>query len=232
MEVVGDSDDETFISPIPRRYSDAVVRRYSSAQLGPMLSRTTTSNSIITTNIEQSFSRDIFTPPVVQTIMVNFLLSFHTVVYSEFLPVMLAGQLQPERLVFPYKLVGGFGYTSDSIGKLLSFTGIVGTLSVMFLFPILDRYFRTISTLRASQLIFPIAYPILPYIVFTHVAYNSSNPPWLTKTLLYALCCVMTSSNAIGFPNVLVLMHRASAPEHRAFINGAALSLNSLARFL
>lgn len=227
-----DSDAETYTNPIPRRYSDAVVRRYSSTQLGPMLSRTTTSNSIITTNIEQSFSREIFTPPVVQTIVVNFLLSFHTIVYSEFLPVMLAGQLLPEKLSFPFKLVGGFGYTSDTIGKLLSFTGIVGTLSVMFIFPILDRNFRTISSLRASQIIFPIAYPILPYIVFTHVAYNSSNSPWLTRTLLYGLCCLMTASNAVGFPNILVLIHRASAPEHRAFINGTALSLNSLARFL
>ncbi|RCK60583.1 hypothetical protein Cantr_08472 [Candida viswanathii] len=227
-----DSDGNSYVGPIPRRYSDAVVRRYSATQLGPMLSRTTTSNSIITTNIEQSFTRDIFTPPVMQAIVVNFLLSFHTIVYSEFLPVMLAGRLSPEKLVFPFRLVGGFGFTSDTIGKLLSFTGIIGTLCIMFIFPILDRNFRTLTSLRFSQLIFPVAYPILPYLVFTHVAYNSSNPPWLTRTLLYGLCCLMTASNAVGFPNILVLIHRASAPEHRAFINGTALSLNSLARFL
>lgn len=75
---------------------------------------------------------------------VNFFLSFHTVVYSEFLPVMLAGELKPDKLKLPFKLVGGFGYDSDTIGNLLSFTGLIGTLSVMFVFPFLDRHNRPI----------------------------------------------------------------------------------------
>ncbi|KAL6453706.1 hypothetical protein SBY92_005278 [Candida maltosa Xu316] len=232
-----DDDDESddspkFIGPMTRRYSDALVRRYSSAQLGPVLTTTTTNNSIISTNIEQKFTSDIFTAAVVQTIIVNFLLSFHNIVYSEFLPVMLAGQVMPEKSKFPLKIVGGFGYDSDTIGTLLSFTGLVGTLSVMFIFPVLDRNYKTITSLRASQILFPLAYPILPYLIFTLRAYKSANPPWLTKYLLYGMCCIMTASNAIGFPNILVLIHRAAAPQHRAFINGTALSLNSLARFL
>ena len=101
----------------------------------------------------------------------------------------------------------------------------------MFVFPFLDRHYRPITSLRASQIIFPILYPVLPYLVFTHHVYNSANPPWLTKTLLYVLCCILTASNAVGFPNIIVLIHRSSPEQHRAFINGTSLSLNSLARF-
>ena len=227
-----DDEDNKYVGPVPRRYSDALVRRYSSAQLGPVLSHTISNTSVISTNVEQKFTRDIFTPSVVLAMTVNFFLSFHTVVYSEFLPVMLAGELKPDKLKLPFKLVGGFGYDSDTIGNLLSFTGLIGTLSVMFVFPFLDRHYRPITSLRASQIIFPILYPVLPYLVFTHHVYNNANPPWLTKTLLYVLCCILTASNAVGFPNIIVLIHRSSPEQHRAFINETSLSLNSLARFL
>ncbi|RLV92131.1 putative membrane protein [Spathaspora sp. JA1] len=230
-----DIDDAASIDsfgPISRRFSTALVRRYSSAQLGPMISHTETHNSILTTNIGQSFSRDIFTPPVLQTIMANFLTAFHNVIYSEFLPVLLAGQFMPEKLKFPFTIVGGFGYDSSTIGNLLSITGLIGALGVMFVFPILDRNLKAITTLRLSTMLFPITYSILPYLIFTRNGYNSSLPPWLTSVLLYGLCCYNTCAASVSFPTIMMLMHRASPPKHRAFINGSALSMNSLARFI
>ncbi|EGW34911.1 uncharacterized protein SPAPADRAFT_58033 [Spathaspora passalidarum NRRL Y-27907] len=228
-----DADDGASIDsfgPVSRTFSNALVRRLSSAQLGPMISHSATHNSILTTNIEQSFSREIFTPPVLQTIMANFLTALHNVIYSEFLPVLLAGQFMPEKLKFPFTIVGGFGYDSSTIGNLLSITGLVGALGVMFVFPILDRNFKTITTLRLSTLLFPITYTILPYLIFTRSGYNSNLPPWLTSVLLYGLCCYNTCAASVSFPTIMILMHRASPPKHRAFINGSALSMNSLAR--
>lgn len=233
-ENVDNEDSESIDSfgPITKSYSRALVRRYSSSQLGPVVSRTTTSASILTTNISQSFTREIFTPAVIQTMVANFLIAFHNVICSEFLPVLLAGRLLVDELKFPFTIVGGFGYDSDSIGKLLSISGFAGAIGVMCIFPILDRNFKTLTLLRFSGLIFPVAYAIVPYLIFTRTEYNPNCPPWLTKTLLYILFCVSNVSGAVGFPNILILVHRSAPARHRAFVNSCALSMNSLSRFI
>ncbi|KAK6202615.1 major facilitator superfamily domain-containing protein [Scheffersomyces amazonensis] len=215
-----------------RRMSEALVRRYSSTQLGPVISSNFETESIITTNAVQGFNREIFTAPVLQTIVANFLTSFHNIVYAEFLPVLLAGDLLVDEIKFPFTLKGGFGFESSSIGTLLSSTGLVGGLGIMFIFPIIDRNFKTINAYRVSALIFPFTYAILPYLVFTLHSYNPNYSPGLTKKLLYTLCCCNSFCGSVGFPNILILIHRASPAKHRAFINGSALSLSSLARFI
>ncbi|EGW30255.1 permease of the major facilitator superfamily [Spathaspora passalidarum NRRL Y-27907] len=212
-------------------YPDAVARRYSSEQLGPVISPTA-SNSVIRTNIDHSFSREIFTPPVVQTTIANFLSAFHYVIFTEFLPVLLAGQFMPEKLKFPFTISGGFGYDSNMIGNLLSSTGLIGAVGILFIFPYLDRNFKTITTFRVSTIITPFAYAVLPFLIFTKHDFDSRYAPWFTKTLLYILCCLESCSSSVGFPNLLMLIHRAAPAKHRAFINGTSLSLNSLARCL
>ena len=75
----GEESEEIDNSLISRRFGNAVRRRYSSEQLGPVVSNDRHS---ISTNASQSFSREVFTVPVVQTVLSNFLLCFHTVLYS------------------------------------------------------------------------------------------------------------------------------------------------------
>ncbi|KAK6464839.1 major facilitator superfamily domain-containing protein [Scheffersomyces coipomensis] len=233
-EGVGSDTDsiESINGIMSRRMSAALVRRYSSNQLGPVISSNFETESIITTNIEQGFNKEIFTAPVVQTIIANFLTSFHNIVYSEFLPVLLAGDLLVDEIKFPFTLKGGFGFESSTIGMLLSTTGLIGGLGILFIFPIIDRNFKTINAYRASALIFPFSYAVLPYLVFTLHEYNPNFPKGLTKKLLYVLCCCNSFSGSVGFPNILILIHRSSPAKHRAFINGSALSLSSLARFI
>ena len=76
-----DDEDNKYVGPVPRRYSDALVRRYSSAQLGPVLSHTISNTSVISTNVEQKFTRDIFTPSVVLAMTVNFFIVPHSCLF-------------------------------------------------------------------------------------------------------------------------------------------------------
>ncbi|KAG7664219.1 uncharacterized protein J8A68_002233 [[Candida] subhashii] len=230
---LSDDEDDASISsfvPVSRKYSSAVARRYSSNQLGPVISND--GRSILTTNIPQSFSRDIFTPAVIQSIVSNFLICFHNVIYSEFLPVLLAAELLPKELEFPFKIVGGFGYDNNMIGNLLSSTGLIAAFGILILYPYIERNVKTINILRFSSIFYPIAYFILPYLVFTRSQYNPENPEWLTKLLLYLVCSLYACAASIGFPTILVLLHRASPAKHRAFINGTTLSMTSLSRFV
>ncbi|CAI5757589.1 unnamed protein product [Candida verbasci] len=216
----------SYDGPITRRYSNALIERYNSSTSLNSLTKVNSQQSI-----KQSFNKEIFTHAVIQTLTINFLLSFHNVIYSEFLPVLLAGSYDPKKLIFPSHIAGGFGYNSDFIGKLLSTTGLIGACGIMFIFPILDRHFKSLGILQTSSVIFPLTYTILPYIIFTK-KYDTIFPAWSTKVLLYSLACLNTAFMATGFPTILILIHRAANSKHSAFINATALSLNSLARFI
>lgn len=220
-ESVDSADFRT--TPLSRQMSAAIVRRYSShASFPTSFTDEEGPHSI--------FSPEVLTSPVLQTISSNFLLAFQNLVYSEFLPVLLAGKLTVSSLQFPFKMSGGFGYDSDSIGKLLSTTGFLGVFVVSLLFPWLDRHMRTINGYRLSLCLPPIVFMLLPAIVFTSPAYNHSMPPHLTTILLYLNSGLCTLSTATAFPHAVLLQHRAATPKFRALVNGLNLSLNSLAR--
>lgn len=240
--VIEDEDDESssissneMIGPLTRRSSNAILRRYSSnMSVRPSLSRMSTrySTSDISTLNREMFNRKIFTGPVIQTMLGNFLLSFHNLVYMEFLPVLLASKFMPHELKFPTKLKGGFGYDSNTIGTLLSLTGLLGVFIIMLVFPLMDRNLRTITGYRISVSIFPIMYFILPYLIYTTKGYNPNAPENLTKILLYLNSGIRTLASSTSAPQVIILIHRASPPKYRAYINGSTLSLTAFARCL
>lgn len=188
------------------------------------------SDAVSIVSVKKRFNQGIFNPGVVNTIVANFILCFHYLICWEFLPVMLAGTLQKENLKFPFTTVGGFGYSSEEIGSLLSVVGVIGILVIIFIFPWVDRNVDTVFSYRVAAAVIPMAYIVLPYLVFTLPEVNPAFGPHFTKMLLYALSAMIVSSSSIGFPQCLMLIHRASHPKHRAFINAVGLTFTSLAR--
>lgn len=216
------SDD--YAAPISRQMSAAIIRRYSShATFAPSF--------LDGEDVPQSiFSREVLTSQVLLTMLSNFLLSFQTLVYSEFLPVLMAGKLTASSIHFPFQMSGGFGYDSDSIGKLLSSTGFLGVIVVAVFFPWIDRNMSTINGYRLSLCLPPFVYLFLPAIILTSTLYNKDMPPSLTTILLYVNSAVNTLSTSTAFPHIVLLQHRAASPKYRALVNGFNLSLNALAR--
>lgn len=228
-EVFDDDASIELVGPVLRRYSVALLRRESSHQLHPVLLRLSTQEGRLL--VWASFN-EIFTQGVSQTLMANFLLSFHLIVFSEFLPVFLAATFMPDQLQFPWKIRGGFGYDSSTIGTLLLSTGLIGGLNILIVFPWLDRKFSTKRNYAAASLVFPLLYFAIPFLIFTLPEYDSRFPEGFTKVALYALAFVNVFGVSLSFPNLLMLIHQALPARHRAFINGTALSLSSLARCL
>lgn len=235
VQIYGSGDDEASISslgPLTRRASFALVRKYSSNY---SLHPTVTTGSVAeeTKNLLKALrNRNIFTNKVIGTMVVYFLLSFHCLIYSEFVPVFLAGRFQRDLLSFPFHIRGGFSWESQDIGTLLSSTGFVGCFIIIFLFPFLDRHVRTINGFRFACAMFPIAYLCLPYIIFTLPGYNPACPPWVLTFLLYACAAVAVLGSSLAFPQIVILIYRATTPKHRAFVNSANMSCTSLARCL
>lgn len=222
----GSSDDEYEAgSPEPllrKRTSNALIRRYSTT----FSMKTNESMD----GVQGTFSRQIFTNEVMKTFVAGFLLSFHNLVFSEFFPVFLASDFLVDKLKFPTRLQGGFGYSSDRIGTLLASAGCLGIFASLIAFPIMDRYFKSIVSYRISCTFFPVAYGAIAFLIYTTHDYNPAFPKDLTKTLLYVICCTLSLGSGTAFPQSIILIHRSAPPRHRAFVNGCAMSLNALAR--
>lgn len=232
----GADDDENVGSlGLTRRSSLAVIRRYSSAySLQPTISRAT---AVSTTEETKDLFRalrnpDIFTYKVVGTLLAYFSIAFHSLVYTEFVPVFLAGTYRREELQFPWHIKGGMGWHTQEIGTLLSTVGLVGCTMVIVVFPQLDRHVRTINGFRIASCMFPIAYFCLPYIIFATHGYNEAFSPTLYRVLLYVNSMIAVFGSSLAFPQITVLMYRATKPQHRAFVNATSMSANSLARFV
>lgn len=224
LEIASQGDPETLLTA----RSTEAIRRYSEAlSLHPTTTNETTSGG----NILQAFrNREIFSDGVLRTMLLYFSLSFHSLIYSEFLPVLLASTYTPKLLEFPWHMRGGFGWDTQSIGHVLSITGFVGSMVIVFLFPFLDRHFRTIYIFRAASVTFPIAYFLLPYVLFAQN--NEAVSESTTSVFLYACAFTVVLGTALSFPNAVILLHRATKAQHRALVNSANMSSTSLARFL
>lgn len=222
-------------SYLSRRSSEAVVRRYSEAYLlQPVNLRLT--NATTPEKVSGLFAaladRNIFTYKVIGTMMCYFSIAFHALVYSEFVPVFLAANFEVGKLKFPWHVKGGMEWTTEQIGTMLSSIGLVGCLLVLFVFPFLDRHVRTINGFRFACFMFPIAYLWLPYNIFLTKEYNSNLPSWLHNVAVYSCSVLATFGNSLAFPQVTILVFRATKPEHRALVNATSMSANLLARFI
>ncbi|KAM9929707.1 hypothetical protein OXX80_009604 [Metschnikowia pulcherrima] len=231
-----DSEDtEQIAGPLTRRSSLAVVRRYSEAySLQPTISTATgASEPEEHISLWAAFcDRDIFTYKVISTMVAYFSIVFHSLIYTEFVPVFLAGTYQRDRLSFPWHIKGGMGWHTQEIGSLLSSVGLVGCFMVIVIFPHMDRHMRTINGFRLACCMFPIAYLVLPYIIFTTPGYNTALPPWFYRVFLYANSMIAVVGSSLAFPQVTILVYRATKPKHRALVNATTMCANSLARFI
>jgi hypothetical protein len=219
-------------TPMETRIEDAV---------GNAIIRTYSNNSEITDleendpNLRNQKSKidysGAFTHRVLKVMCGYFILSLHSVTYSQFLPLFLAGSFKPDKLKFPFTIVGGFGMNTKTIGTLISSTGIMGILIILLIFPFLDNKLGTINGYRLSTSIFPLVYFLVPFTIFTVKDYNDIFPEWFSTIVLYSLTALRTLASATGAPQINILSHRASTPRHRAYVNSTIMTSLSFANF-
>lgn len=239
VPIYGDDDDNLSISSgifrLSRRSSIAITRRYSQAyELQTVaLAGSGVSVSEETRNLYLALTnRNIFTNKVIGTVSSYFMISFHCLIFTEFLPVYLAGKVHPEKLLFPWRILGGFGWNTEEIGTLLSSTGFIGCFIIIFVFPFMDKHIKTINGFRFACLMFPVSYLIVPYTIFTIPEYSPSLPSWASTVALYLVSAVSVLGSSLALPQITILVYRAAKPKYRAFVNASVFSATSLARFL
>lgn len=228
-ELIGEDDlsevSDSYQSPLTRRSSLAFIRRYSTTFLSENSMKEDSKNVF-----KALADKSIFNSKVRGTIFTYFCLSFHCLVFTEFLPVFLAGNYQVELLKFPWHIQGGMSWDTSDIGFLLSTTGLSGCLIIVFLFPYLDRHMRKIDVFRTGSYFFPVLYILIPYVVFTKTDFLPKLPSWFSTFATYTIVSLQSFAAALAFPQMVILLYRATLPQHRALVNGTSMSATALAR--
>ncbi|CDK24872.1 unnamed protein product [Kuraishia capsulata CBS 1993] len=182
--------------------------------------------------------RKLMTSKVFYALLSNFIMAFHTIVADELFPVFCSSSIartdpsdpmSPLLSKFPH-IVGGLGKDSKQVGNVLSITGLVGVIVVVFVYPYLDRKYDALTSYKALLVPFSAIYALIPFLVFT----LTPNYPTTQTSMhaIYAISFAKTILGSLGFPQIFLLVHESAEPGYRAFINGMALSFTSFARFL
>ncbi|GEQ67854.1 hypothetical protein JCM33374_g1520 [Metschnikowia sp. JCM 33374] len=177
-------------------------------------------------------NREIFSHQVLLSVVAFFTIMFHTLVHVQFTPVFLGGSFQRDQLSFPWHIKGGLDWKTEDISTLLSTVGFLGCLIVLVIYPIMDRYIRTITGFRIACIMFPIAYFVVPYTIFMTPGYNPDLPSWVYETVLYSSSMIEIIGSALAFPQVTILIYRATKPKHRALVNSTVMAASAFARFM
>ncbi|GME94278.1 unnamed protein product [[Candida] boidinii] len=101
---------------------------------------------------------------------------------------------------------------------------------VVIVYPYIDRNCNTVKSLRFFAIWFIPIYFLLPYLILT-IPPNISDYR-ISVIATYVITVLRALAASISYPQITLLIHRYSPSNHRAFVNGTALSVSSLARFV
>lgn len=126
----------------------------------------------------------------------------------------------------PFSFTGGFGFSTKTIGVILSIQGVYQMAVQLFLFPRIVTRFGSLATLRFVALSYAALYAVVPFLVLL--------PNDATRLTGLALCLVWkVTYQSLAYPS-LALQLTGAAPSLVVLgtINGVAASTASLCRAL
>lgn len=125
-------------------------------------------------------------------------------VYEELMPVLLSTSIASD-ISFPIHAFGGLGLNSAQIGSLISATGTLGIVLMLFVFPWVEGRFGSLKAFRFVSCILPFLFLVIPYLVFLT---KIENPRYRYIGALFAYFS-KTALGSTGFPSVMLLIQRA-----------------------
>ncbi|KAI7551014.1 hypothetical protein KC331_g2822 [Hortaea werneckii] len=133
----------------------------------------------------------------------------------------------------PFTFTGGLALPPPSIGTALAILGVIGITLQLLLYPPLSFRLGTTTSLRASLLLFPVAYFLAPYL---SIIPSTSPPPgpatgpwiWLYITLVLS---VQVLARTFALPSTTILVNNASPhPSVLGTVHGVAQSVRERER--
>jgi hypothetical protein len=139
------------------------------------------------------------------------------------MPVFLSEGRSQIKQVLPFKISGGFAFSTKTIGFMMAVQGIYSMIAQLWLFPFIVRRIGTLAAFRLVMIIWPLLYFAVPYLVLL--------PEQLQTTGIYVALLTKITFHVIAFPsNAILLTNAAPSKAVLGTINGVAASTACLAR--
>lgn len=141
------------------------------------------------------------------------------------MPIFLSTPVSDPELTPPFKFIGGLGLSTKTLGLMLAVQGVYSLVAQLWLFPLIVRHLGTLSAYRLVQLVWPLLYLAVPYLVLL--------PTSLQMPAAYISLILKMTFHVISFPsNAMLLANSAPSTTVLGSINGVAASTASLSRAL
>jgi Major Facilitator Superfamily len=184
--------------------------------------------------VDKTRSPKIFTKRVVALVVALGIFTYHSMTYDHLLPIFLEDKRgsplssismfgQSVFGINPFYSPGGLGLSIQRVGMIMSINGIIALFVQAVVFPLaaarlgIHRLFILVSVLH------PIAYFIVPYLVFLPAAYVTPG--------IYTCLTIRNILSILAYPVLLILIKEATpSPCVLGKINGLAASAGAACR--
>ncbi|RAL16014.1 uncharacterized protein BO97DRAFT_431754 [Aspergillus homomorphus CBS 101889] len=170
----------------------------------------------------------IWTPNVLLTLLVQFLLAFHTSAFNSMTFTFLPTPRAPEdsRKGF-FRFSGGLGLPSSRVGMATAIIGVIGLPLQIFIYPRVQGHLGTLTSFRTFLPFSPLAYAMMPFLLVL------PRVPWVVWPAFTVVVGLQVISRTFALPAAVILVNNCvTDPSVLGTIHGVAQSIASGARTL
>lgn len=167
----------------------------------------------------------VFTYRVTMLVVALGIFTYHSMTYDHLLPIFLQDEKGHASIAGHsfLKIPGGLGMTTQTVGLIMSFNGIIALFIQAVVFPIFAEWLGVWNVFVMVTILHPIAYFIVPFLAVL--------PPSLLYTGIYTCLTVRNFFSILAYPVLLILIKQASpASSVLGKINGLAASAGAACR--
>ncbi|KAL4946638.1 hypothetical protein BDV06DRAFT_208547 [Aspergillus oleicola] len=173
--------------------------------------------------------RQIWTPNILLTLLVQFLLAFHTSAFNSMTFIFLPNsRAPPETQHPPFRFGGGLGLPSSRVGMATAIIGFIGLPLQIFLYPRIQGKLGTLTSFRTFLPFSPLSYALMPFLILI-----PSNAPYLVWPAFTLVVALQVISRTFALPAAVILVNNCVTDASiLGTVHGVAQSISSAARTL
>lgn len=171
----------------------------------------------------------VFTMPVIQLTIALGIYTYHSMTYDHLMPIFFQdGRWQPDDdisilAVNTNTLAGGLGLSTQQVGIIMSFNGLIALFVQGLIFPTMASWLGVWPLFVIVTIGHPLAYFAMPYLVLFP-------PPYLYPAI-YTCLFLRNFFSILAYPLLLILLKEAApSRSHLGKINGLAASTGGACR--
>jgi hypothetical protein len=178
-------------------------------------------------SIKSSDEPKVFTRKIAMIVIALGIFTYISMTYDHLLPIFLQDDRVTENTNgtarSSFDIPGGLGLTTQSIGMIMSFNGIIALFIQAIIFPLFVSWLGVWKTFVTVTILHPIAYFIVPYLAF--VPDNALYPS------IYACLMIRNFTSILAYPVLLILLKEATpSASVLGKVNGLAASAGAACR--